>query len=186
MGSKVGQAMLGMSSSASSAAESIMNTFKPVGSKITNEFEQAKNAAGQQLNGIDGFAQKAQEGALSHFVGLGSKISNAIGGINFPKPHVTYTTANFAGKEYQLPHVEWYAKGGFVDGATLIGAGESGPEMILPRSGGLLNSFADALSEQIRSGGDTYIVNGITLDSRSGAQRAFEQAFRELRIAERA
>ena len=33
-----------------------------------------------------------------------------------------------------LPHlgVEWYARGGIVDGATLIGAGEKGKEAIIP------------------------------------------------------
>ena len=44
--------------------------------------------------------------------------------------------------------VEWYAKGGFVDGATLIGAGESGPEMILPQTGGLMDDFADSVAQR--------------------------------------
>lgn len=44
--------------------------------------------------------------------------------------------------------IEWYAKGGFVDGATLIGAGEAGPEMILPRSGGLMTDFAEAVASE--------------------------------------
>ena len=29
-------------------------------------------------------------------------------------------------------NVSWYAKGAIIDGATLIGAGEKGPEAILP------------------------------------------------------
>ena len=35
---------------------------------------------------------------------------------------------------FRLPHlgVEWYARGGIVDGATLIGAGEQGREAIIP------------------------------------------------------
>lgn len=44
--------------------------------------------------------------------------------------------------------IEWYAKGGFVDGATLIGAGESGAEMILPQSGTLMDAFADRIAER--------------------------------------
>ena len=52
-----------------------------------------------------------------------------------------------------VPHisVEWYAKGGFVDGATLIGAGENGPEMILPQTGGLMDDFADEVAERYDS-----------------------------------
>ena len=42
--------------------------------------------------------------------------------------------------------VDWYASGGFVNGATLIGAGEAGPEMILPQSGGLMTEFAESVA----------------------------------------
>ena len=42
--------------------------------------------------------------------------------------------------------IDWYAQCGIVDGATLIGAGEAGPEMILPKSGGLMTDFAEAVA----------------------------------------
>ena len=45
--------------------------------------------------------------------------------------------------------VQWYASGGIVDGATLIGAGEAGPEMILPQRGGLMDDFASAVSADV-------------------------------------
>lgn len=44
--------------------------------------------------------------------------------------------------------VDWYAQGGFVDGATLIGAGEAGAEMILPQRGALMDTFADEVAER--------------------------------------
>ena len=43
-------------------------------------------------------------------------------------------------------NVTWAATGGFVDGATLIGAGEAGAEMILPKSGSLMIDFAEAVA----------------------------------------
>lgn len=49
--------------------------------------------------------------------------------------------------------INWYAKGGFVDEATLIGAGEAGPEMILPRQGLLMDDFASRISERIDARG---------------------------------
>lgn len=48
--------------------------------------------------------------------------------------------------------VRWYAKGGIVDGATLIGAGEDGKEAILPleRHTEWIGDLADKISEQMR------------------------------------
>lgn len=59
--------------------------------------------------------------------------------------------------------VDWYAKGGIVDGATLIGAGEKGKEAIVP-----LDPFWDRL-DKIK--GNT-ITNNITVYSNDGRQFA--------------
>ena len=48
-------------------------------------------------------------------------------------------------------HVHWAALGGFVDGATLIGAGEAGPEMILPQSGGLMDDFSTEVAAHVNT-----------------------------------
>ena len=48
--------------------------------------------------------------------------------------------------------IDWYAKGGFVDGAQLIGAGEAGPEMILPKQGRLMSDFAGAIAARVGDG----------------------------------
>ena len=52
--------------------------------------------------------------------------------------------------------IDWYAKGGFVDGATLIGAGEAGPEMILPRQGALMDDFASRVASRVGGGVDIH------------------------------
>lgn len=57
-------------------------------------------------------------------------------------------------------NVEWYAKGGIVDGATLIGAGEAGPEAIVPLSEPNLRPFADAVAERMGAG---IVVNEMTV-----------------------
>ena len=44
--------------------------------------------------------------------------------------------------------IDWYAEGGFVNGATLIGAGERGAEMILPQDGALMDSFANKIADR--------------------------------------
>ena len=55
-----------------------------------------------------------------------------------------------------VPHIEvkWAAKGGIVDGATLIGAGEKGPEAIVP-----LDPLWKKLESLTASGGDNITIN---------------------------
>jgi len=50
--------------------------------------------------------------------------------------------------------ISWYAKGGIVDGATLIGAGERGAEAIVP-----LDPFWKRLDKAVSSGGDNITIN---------------------------
>jgi phage-related minor tail protein len=94
---------------------------------------------------------------ISSFRGIGSSLSSAFGNVYFPQPHVSWNYLEVLGKSIAIPRVQWYATGGFVDGATLIGAGEAGPEMILPQRGALMDEFADAISDRI-SGGNNVTV----------------------------
>lgn len=65
-----------------------------------------------------------------------------------------------------LPHisVEWYAKGGIVDGATLIGAGERGGELIWPSYEPYLSRFSDALVASMDGNGKAGTVNNYYID----------------------
>ena len=70
--------------------------------------------------------------------------------------------------------ISWAAKGGFVDGATLIGAGERGPEMILPESGALMDRFSSAIASKV-GGGDVNVY--LQYDASTDAtQMAYEIA----------
>ena len=72
--------------------------------------------------------------------------------------------------------VDWYARGGIVDGATLIGAGEQGPEAIVPLTAPNLKPFADAVADAMgRRGGDTFVFN-VTADSETTLQRLVREA----------
>ena len=65
-----------------------------------------------------------------------------LGRFDFKLPHLTVTWQELGSNSIlarylgitAIPHmgVEWYARGGIVDGATLIGAGEQGREAIIP------------------------------------------------------
>ena len=64
-----------------------------------------------------------------------------------------------------------------MDGATLIGAGENGAEMILPKQGEMLEDFAEAITDEMHGGGDTFMFN-ITADSETTLQSLVAQAQR--------
>ena len=96
------------------------------------------------------------------------KFTAAFGNIHIPLPHLTVqwepvTADNPIAKLLgigALPHfgVQWYAKGGIVDGATLIGAGEAGKEAIVPLERNkewistVANGIVDRLTENNRLG----------------------------------
>lgn len=63
-----------------------------------------------------------------------------------------------------LPHisVEWYAKGGIVDGAQLIGAGEAGPEAIIPLYEPYFSKWGDMFAEHMDGKAGT--VNNYYID----------------------
>lgn len=128
---------------------------------------------------IEGF----REGIDSRFPGLStgliekfSSLKDDLGGIvdkikglfnfSFQIPHISLPhlqvnwepagslLARFLGIS-AIPHlsVSWYARGGIVDGATLIGAGEAGKEAIVPleRNTEWINTVADGLMERLAS-----------------------------------
>lgn len=90
---------------------------------------------------------------VGFFSGIGQKITNAIGNIHFPMPHVTWEEV---GLGIKLPKVKWYAQGGFVNGAQLIGAGEKGTELIWPSYGSALDKYGAAIAEHMDGGGTVY------------------------------
>lgn len=67
---------------------------------------------------------------LPHFSISGGEIPWGIGGAGTP-PSVD---------------IEWYAKGGIVNQAKIIGVGEAGPEAIIPLSGDRMRPFTDAIA----------------------------------------
>lgn len=78
-------------------------------------------------------------------------------------------------------HVEWYKQGGIIDGPSLIGAGEAGPEAIVPLSNPYMAPFADAIADRMEGNGDTFVFN-ITADSETTLQRLVREAQQARRL----
>ena len=115
---------------------------------VTNIFNQVKEAITHPIETAKGIIRDAI-----------NTIKSIINGAHLELPHFKLPHFNINGGE--LPwgiggqgtapsiSVEWYASGGFVNGAQLIGAGEAGPEMILPAQGGLMDDFSEAVASQV-------------------------------------
>lgn len=90
------------------------------------------------INGIDGAWSGIQTKLQELFDGLKRWWQGLdLGGFKLKMPHIstTWTTGGLLGQwGLSIPHfsISWYAKGGIVDGATLLGAGEAGKEAIVP------------------------------------------------------
>ena len=122
---------------------SIINGISSVVGVVTDIFNSVKSAIEGPMNAAKDF--------------IGNIIDTIKGFFNFQIswPHIPLPHFHVSGSPNPLDWLEgntpsfsidWYAQGGIVDGATLIGAGEAGPEMILPRSGGLMDDFAEAVA----------------------------------------
>ena len=72
--------------------------------------------------------------------------------------------------------IQWYATGGIVDGPTLIGAGEAGPEAIVP-----LNTFWDKLETMgERTNNITININGADSDPKEIAEKVADEIQRQM------
>jgi predicted PurR-regulated permease PerM len=133
---------------ASNVVSSIGSFFSGLASNLASIASTIYSSVTGAFNNIVDTIRSIPERIVGFFSGLGSRITSAIGSIHFPQPSVSFENVEIGPTSFPIPHISWYAQGGIVDGATLIGAGEAGPEMILPKSGGLMTDFAEAVASQ--------------------------------------
>ena len=132
-------------------------------SNVANDIGNMANDVIGFFQGIIDFVVGIPDKIVGFFSGLGESITRAIGSIHFPIPHITWEALEIAGVStpISLPHVEWYAKGGIIDAPTLIGAGESGREAIIPLTEPNIAPFADAVASRID--GSAITINEMTV-----------------------
>lgn len=124
---------------------SIINGLSAIVSTVTNIFNRVKSAITEPIEAAKNTIKNIVDKILSIFNNMQ---------ITIPKPRIPQITVDGGeapwgiGGAGRTPsfNVTWAATGGFVDGATLIGAGEAGAEMILPKSGSLMTDFSEAVA----------------------------------------
>jgi len=159
----------------SNAIKAITETVWPI---ISGIVETAAGAIRGAIEGIEGVVRTVQNifdairhaiedpiGTARRFIEDAINVIRNLFNFNIEWPHIPLPHFNVWGSpnpldwlEGNLPgfSIDWYANGGIVNGATLIGAGEAGPEMILPQQGALMNDFADRIAQRVGGGVDIH------------------------------
>ena len=152
-------------------AESLSGIWDGIKSTASSVWEGIKSVASTVWDGI----KSAIEGPINKAKDI---VKNAIDKIKgffsfeFKWPHIPLPHFSITGSLNPLDWlsgglpsigVEWYAKGGIVDGATLIGAGEKGPEAIIPLYEPYFSKWGDMIAERMDVGGgvtNNYYIDG--------------------------
>lgn len=138
--------------SISTIVANVRATFQSVKDAIMNPINQAKEAVTNAINAIKDIVNNAHLSLprfkLPHFNINGGELPWGIGGKGSP-PSIS---------------VDWYARGGYVDGATLIGVGERGGEFIWPSYDPYLDHYAEALATHINGTGNNIYIDGARIN----------------------
>ena len=179
------------------AKETVTNIFNDIKDGIVNAFNDAKDTATGIIDGIKDTISNtfgdAKDTALGIFDdikdGIADKIQwayDTISGIidnitglfdfewEFPAPslpHIEWHWEDLGGiVSYPVfDGIEWYAKGGVFDAATIIGVGEHGREAALPLNAKTYGEIAEGIADKLGGSGDVTIIKGNTFYVREEA-----------------
>lgn len=129
----------------SSVISSVRSTFESIKTAMTNPIETARNTIKGIIDKVKGFFPLS--------------IGNIFSNLRIPHISIYGGSAPFGIGGFGTPpsiSVQWYAKGGIVDAPTLIGAGEAGPEAVVPLSGKYMRPFAEAIAKELDHSGDVH------------------------------
>lgn len=161
------------------AIKSAVNGFQPMVAKVKSVFNSVKNAIMTPINA----ARDAVKGAIDRIKGI-------INGAHLSLPH--FALPHFRINGGQLPwgiggkgsppsiNVDWYARGGWVDEATIFGAGERGGEFVWPGYAPYLDRYADAIAARMPGGGGVTV--NLTYNGSGDADELVSLLTRDLRM----
>lgn len=120
----------------STVISSVRTTFNNIKSAITGPIQTAKDTVSRVIDAIKGFFP----------ISVGKILDN------IKLPHFSVDGGEFpygVGGKGSMPSfdVEWYARGGIFEEASVIGVGEAGPEAVIPLSGERVKPFAEAVAD---------------------------------------
>ena len=174
----------GIKSVASSAWDNIKN-------KASSAFESVKSTASSVWNGIKSAITHPIESAKNTVLGIVDKIKSAFKNmhISIPKPklpHIKVGSRSVFGGKVSIPtfSIDWYAKGGFFNNASVIGVGEAGREAVLPLENKrnmkpYAQAVASLMNDFVGGGSGTYNIN-ITQNNTINSELDIKKVSQEL------
>lgn len=152
---KIGQALEGVKTIVSNAKTAITQRFEAIRTSISGKVDAIKSAVTTKFNDIKKSITQPIEDAKTAVSNAIQAIKDAFN-VTLSFPHIKLPHFRITGGEVpwgiggkgSAPSIaiDWYAKGGFVDGATLIGVGEQGAEMVWPSYEPYLSKYAQAIA----------------------------------------
>lgn len=152
---KIGQALEGVKTIVSNAKTAITQRFEAIRTSISGKVDAIKSAVTTKFNDIKKSITQPIEDAKTAVSNAIQAIKDAFN-VTLSFPHIKLPHFRITGGEVPwgiggkgtAPSIaiDWYAKGGFVDGATLIGVGEQGAEMVWPSYEPYLSKYAQAIA----------------------------------------
>ena len=150
----------------------LSDAWENIKNKASDAWESVKNTASNVWENIKSAILKPIKSAKEKVLGIIEDIKGAFKkmkiSIPAPKlPHVEVGSRPAFGGKITVPtfKIKWNAKGGFLDDATLIGAGEAGKEAILPlENKRYMKPYAQAVASLMNdftggNNGGTYNIN---------------------------
>lgn len=142
-----------------------------LGEGVSGAFNWLKDTVGNIFRGIGDFMTNPIKTAQGVIEGIVNTLRNVF---NFEwkmpdikLPHFRWSTWTLFGLTIPtFEGIDWYAKGGVFDGATIAGIGEAGPEAVVPLQGARMKPFAEAIASNIKYvGGNGVSTNDVDWDA---------------------
>ena len=133
---------------ATNLKNNVVTAFENIKTSATNIFNNVKNA----VTGPIKSAMDTVGGYIDRIKGFFTNLRLTIPKPKVPKITLTWGQKEFFGKNIKYPtgfNVAWAAKGGILNRAQLIGAGEAGKEMLMPLEGKHFKPVAAMIAEQM-------------------------------------
>ena len=152
---KIGQALEGVKTIVNNAKTAITQRFEAIKTAISGKVDAIKSAVKTKFDDIKKSITQPIDDAKTAVSNAIQAIKDAFN-VTLSFPHIKLPHFRINGGEVpwgiggkgSAPSIaiDWYAKGGFVDGATLIGVGEQGAEMVWPSYEPYLSKYAQAIA----------------------------------------
>lgn len=144
------------------AVSSVSKDTGSMRSTSVENFSKIKSAASSQMGGVSSTVttqmNKARDTTSTRIGQMHSSFKATWPRPYIPLPHINWNEKKIGPVTIPVfSGINWYAKGGIFDAATIAGIGEAGPEAVVPLTGAKMRPFAEAIASNIEGIGQVNV-----------------------------